>query len=175
MNAYESPPCAVVMDVERACQSCFTGDSQLYGDTVNFATPDAMARAHRENSVAVRRDFFEQALDAEQVSPLKGPVDHFLDELYELNSTNDTDRAVDFTFATMHWWLAQGGTKVCDAILDKVDVSRLGTDSILAFLAITFSARNQLRRRKAYYERAKRAVRKNCGWVLAHRLLSPLK
>jgi hypothetical protein len=82
--------------------------------------------------------------------------EEFLDQIYRLTKTGNTDAATDKIFDYLDRLLCNRLFEICDEILSKVDVDKIPPILTGAFLAITSAATHELPSRKALHERIER-------------------
>ena len=68
-------------------------------------------------------------------------IEEFLDTVYLLNNVNETRRAIDIVFDCFNGLLERGNQATCNKILAKVDVRRISSTLMVAFLSITLPAK----------------------------------
>lgn len=152
-------------------------DDDLAEGFVVPATDSAMARRTRARVYAVLGRMLQEAeppAHEANTFPTVEPIDEFLDTLYRFAETGRTKAGISFVFNTVNDWLCKGQTKLCDKILEMVDVNKIGVDLTLSFLTITMAAREQLAQRPEYCRRAWKAIAQVRGRSVARRLLENL-
>jgi hypothetical protein len=97
----------------------------------------------------------------------------FLGEVYRLDASNPS-AATDRVYDHIEQLLYEGSFKVCDQILERIDVDRLSTALMRSFLTITAPARDELKARSDLYTRIQKAMIGRIGEEKTGRLLSRL-
>jgi hypothetical protein len=99
-------------------------------------------------------------------------IEEFLDTVYLLNTVNETRRAIDVVFDCFNGLLERGHQATCNKILARVDVAKISSTLMVAFLSITLPAKNMgLWARPAFFKRAYSALVVNRGEEKTKRLL----
>lgn len=104
-----------------------------------------------------------------------GLVGAKLERIYALATANELDEATDLIFETIDRLQSQTRYDECDRMLQCAEVGRLPSFLQRSFLAITFSARDQLPHRDGFYQRAFESVQRNQGYEKAERIFASLK
>jgi hypothetical protein len=95
----------------------------------------------------------------------------FLDQVYQLSNLGKVHAAGDIIFDLIQGFLKAGSFSACDQLLSMVDVPRLNPALMITFLATTFTARDRLRAREAYFSRVLAYLTEERGEDRAKRLL----
>jgi hypothetical protein len=79
----------------------------------------------------------------------------WLGEVYSLLETNKMRKAIDVVFDNIDNLCCEQKFEEIDEILSKADLDRLDENLIVAFLTISFGAKNYIKQRASFYEKAK--------------------
>lgn len=77
-----------------------------------------------------------------------------LNDIYVLVSGGKPDEAIDVLFDYVDGLLCDGNFDECNDLLNVVDFERLDSNLVVGFLSITISAKDKLRSRSNFVERA---------------------
>jgi len=78
----------------------------------------------------------------------------WLEDVYSLFETNKMRKAIDVVFDNIDNLCCEQRFEEIDEILSKVDLDRLDENLIVAFLTISFGAKNYIKQRASFYEKA---------------------
>ena len=136
-----------------------------------------MPMAARRMDVVLRQDSrpVVQILPEVMRGPahVPGPIwDFVLDRIYHLCQQSEPDDAIDVIFERVDSLLSQGHFGECDRLLGRVDIERLDSDLMVAFLAITAAARDKLPGRTSLRARVAEALHRLKGEQYAAELMA---
>lgn len=98
----------------------------------------------------------------------------FLEEVYQLDKDGNKQDAGDKVFGFIDNLLSEGLFDTCNEILARVDISKLSTSIMRAFLEITYAARDKLAVRSTLYHKIMKEMIAKRGEQMARRLLGRL-
>ena len=97
--------------------------------------------------------------------------DGFLNEVYRLSQADRVHAAGDLIFDFIHGLLRRGDYSACDHLLLIVEPARLRPALMVTFLSTTLNARQRLKTRDHYFQRALDALAEEHGPERAAKLL----
>ena len=101
-------------------------------------------------------------------------ADEFLEEVYRLDHSGETQSATFKVFDYMESLLDKRSFDVCNKLLERVDVNRLSPSLMRSFLTITHPAKDQLPERKRLFTLIEDELTRTRGREIATRLLCKL-
>jgi hypothetical protein len=102
--------------------------------------------------------------DASDGAPgVRDDVERFLNRVYQAVARGDTDGATDEVYDRFDGLLERGEFAACDRILQRVDLGRLDSNLMVAFLVITLPARQHLHERAPFYRGVQRILTRDRG------------
>jgi hypothetical protein len=102
-------------------------------------------------------------------------VERFLDGVYQAVARGDTDGATDEVYDRIDELLERGEFAACDRILERIDLGRLDSHLMVAFLVITLPARQHLHERGPFYRGVQRTLSKDRGQEAVESILRGLE
>jgi len=87
-----------------------------------------------------------------------GPIEEWLRTLYSIEAEGEIDAAIDCVYDRVLDLLDHQDFGGVNDLLERVDVARLGVESMLAFLTITVPAALEIAGRERYFDRVRRRV-----------------
>jgi hypothetical protein len=94
---------------------------------------------------------------------IRDDVERFLGGVYQAVARGDTDGATDDVYDRVDGLLERGEFAACDRILERIDLGRLDSNLMIAFLVITLPARQHLRERGPFYREVERILSRDRG------------
>jgi hypothetical protein len=102
-------------------------------------------------------------------------ISRFLERVYQAVARGDSDGATDEVYDQVDGLLERGDFAACDRILQLVDLDRLDSNLMVAFLVITLPVREHLRERRAFHGAVERILTTDRGKEAAEGILRGLE
>ena len=99
----------------------------------------------------------------------------FLEEVYKLSEAKDSDGALDLIFDQFDEILWDGRMSEIDALLDAVDVEKLGASVMLGFYSASYVARDFLSSRETFRTKIEQRLPKILSEKEANEILCMLR
>jgi len=87
-------------------------------------------------------------------------AEELLEQMYRLEKEKETDTAIEFLFEKTNDLYMEKRFDVVDSMMERLDLDEISTDLEIAFLSITFVAKDDLKNRGFFVERVKKSLRK---------------
>ena|GEM_PF-5791653 len=98
----------------------------------------------------------------------------FLEAIYSLAKTNETQHATDMIFYRIDKLLCKAEFEQCDGLLRQLDIRRLPTSLMRSFLTITYPAKDKLKSRTSLFASIREEFIRQRGEAKTKRLLDGL-
>jgi hypothetical protein len=108
-------------------------------------------------------------------SGIRDDVERFLDGVYQAVARGDTDGATDAVYDRIDGLLERGDFAACDRILERIDLGRLDSNLMVAFLVITLPASQHLRERGPFCRGVQRILTRDRGQEAVEPILRGLE
>ena len=102
-------------------------------------------------------------------------VNKMLTAIYNFDAASCHRKAMLEVFRAVDGCMSTGDAATCDVLLQKIDVARLHSDTVLALLSSTFPARHELPSRKYLFEIAFAKLVNDLGDAEAHAVADRMK
>jgi hypothetical protein len=122
----------------------------------------------------VQHSYVRLHRDVELAERLNRRADSFLNEVYSLDDSGQSQLATLSVFDYLEGKLFVGEFEFCDRVLEKADVARLSTSLMRAFLTITAASKANLSARPDFYSRVDVAMSRVRGAEITKRLIGSL-
>jgi hypothetical protein len=114
--------------------------------------------------------------DASTAAPgTRDDVGRFLDGVYQAVARGDIDGATDEVFDRIDGLLENGEFAACDCIFQRIDLDRLDSNLMVAFLVITLPASEHLHERGPFYREVQRNLTRDRGPEAVEQILRGLE